>query len=259
MSSNLSAELEVALRAAKRAQQVIMAHYRPGVAVRLKEDGTPVTQADLEAESAIIETIRDRFPDHGFLGEETGGGDAQVECVWVLDPVDGTSNFARGIPLFATQIALLRNGHPVLGVSNAPALGELLYGDDGQGAYLNGDRVHVSSVSDLAEAHISVGGLEYFIAAGEMDSLVRVMAAAGRVRGFGDAYAYHLVATGRCEAVVETGVRIWDIAALSAIVREAGGECTDIRGNQITLDTRDVICSNGLVHQHLVELLARAS
>lgn len=259
MTSSVSPELQVALRAAKRAHQAIMAHYGTRVAVRLKEDGTPVTQADLEAENAIIKTIGERFPDHGFLGEETGGGAAPREWLWVLDPLDGTGNFTRGIPLFATQIALLRNGHPVLGVSNAPALGELIYADDGHGAYLNGDRIHVSSIGDLAEAHISVGGLECFIAAGEMDSVVRVMGAAGRVRGFGDAYAYHLVATGRCEAVIETGIRIWDIAALSAIVREAGGECTDIRGNEITLDTRDVICSNGLVHQRLVEMLAPAS
>jgi histidinol-phosphatase len=250
-----SIEMQVAIDASRRAQHVIMAHYDRSIRAHLKPDGTPVTQADLEAEKIIMDLIRECFPEHAFLSEEAGERGSRSELVWVIDPIDGTKNYVRGIPFFATQIALLRNGRPVLGVSNAPALQELLYAEVGHGAYLNGERVQVSNVDDLAQAYISLGGLNHFITSGQLEEVLRVVGEAGRVRGFGDAYAYHLVATGRFEAVVETGIHIWDVAAMSVIIDEAGGRCTDDQGANISFDTTCVICSNGKIHQRLLALL----
>ena len=247
-----SLEIKTAISAARAAEEIIMHYYGGDYASRLKPDHTPVTQADEEAEEAIARTIRAQFPEHGFLGEETGEQDRASDYCWIVDPVDGTKNYIRGIPLFGTQIALMHRGVLQLGVSNMPAMGELLHAERGQGAYLNGMRVKVSDVGDLGGAQVSFGGLDYFDAAGRLDAAVTVVRGAGRIRAFGDAYAYHLVATGRCEAVLEAHIKIWDIAALSVIVEEAGGRCTDLDGVGIGTETGSMLATNGRVHEKLL-------
>lgn len=250
----ISPEHAAALEASKKAETVIMRYFGRDVQMRQKSDLTPVTQADIEAEQVIIASIRRHFPKHGFLGEETGESHINSEFVWVIDPIDGTKNFIRGIPLFSTQIALLKDGIPVLGVSRLPAMQELIHGEVGYGSYMNGRRIQVSSVDDVSSAFISLGGLNHFIATGQIKNILKVAQSAGRVRSLGDAYAYHLLATGRCEAVMEARIRIWDVAALSVIVAEAGGVCTDLQGRKIGLDTTSVICSNGKLHSQLLDL-----
>jgi len=249
-----SREMTVALEAAEEASRIIMQHYGADFAVSQKPDATPVTAADLQAERRISEIIRRHFPQHGILGEESGEFHIEREWVWVVDPIDGTKNYIRGIPLFGTQIALLKQGAPYLGVSRLPAMGELLCGERGHGAYVNGQPARVSQTQDLCSSLVSLGGLNHFAAMGHMAGIVRLARAAGRVRGFGDAYAYHLLATGRCEAVVEVGIRVWDIAAFAVIVEEAGGTCTDLEGGKVGLETRSVICSNGAIHRPLIDL-----
>ena len=250
-----SALLQLALDAARAAEPVIMQFYGPNVAHELKGDGSPVTPADRAAEEIIRKTISDRFPDHAFLGEEFGTTGSS-DHVWIIDPIDGTKNFMTGVPIFGTQIALMRNDELVLGVSNCPALGELCYGEKGVGAFLNGQSVHVSNVSHVGESRVSFGGQNYFKKIGREEGMLRLIHGSRRVRGFGDCWAYHLIASGRFEANLEASIKIWDIAAAAAIVEAAGGRATDIGGNPVTKDIRTFIASNGRVHDEIVQLMA---
>ncbi len=258
---NMSPELSVALEATRAAETIVMQYYRSAAKVRIKQDASPVTQADIEAEAVIANIIRARFPDHHILGEESGDLGCQSDYVWIIDPIDGTKNFIRGIPLFGIEVALTRFGETIVGVSSVPALGERLYAESGCGAFLDGehDLVRVSDIERVADAHISLGGLNHFLAEGETENVLRVASSAARLRAFGDAYAYHLVASGRCEAVLERRVRFWDIAALSLIIREAGGKCTDLQGSTIGEKTNSVVCSNGRVHAELLALYGVSS
>ena len=170
-----SAELKTAITAAKAAEEVVMHYFGDDIERRLKSDQTPVTKADEEAEHVIAETIRSQFPEHGFLGEETGRSDTDSSCCWIVDPIDGTKNYVRGIPLFGTQIALMRNGRLELGVSNLPVMGELLYAERGQGAYLNEVQIHVTSQNSLADAQISFGGLDHFADVGQLGPVMEIV------------------------------------------------------------------------------------
>jgi histidinol-phosphatase len=250
-----STYLTVALEAAKHAAGVIMKYYNDRVEVQIKDDLTPVTQADQEGEQAIIDVIKSYFPKHDFLGEESGQSKGRSSYTWIIDPIDGTKNFVRRIPLFGTQIALMKNDQLILGVSNLPAMQELLYAEKGVGAFLNDTPINVSEVSDLSSAQVSIGGLNHFDQIDQMEGILRVVRATARIRGFGDAYAYHLVASGRIEAVIEAKIRIWDIAALSVIIEAAGGRCSDIQGGAINTDIKTVVASNGKVHDAIVKCL----
>ncbi len=256
MTTSPSPELSAALEAAAKAEKIVMRYFGRAVAARLKVDASPVTDADIEAEEAIIATLRAHFPSYGFLAEESGTSGESDRPMWVIDPIDGTRNFMRGIPLFATQIALTRGGVPVLGVSSMPAMGETLFAESGKGAFLGTERLTVSSTESLSAAQVSFGGLNYFLDHGRTQTLLDLTAKTGRSRGFGDAYAYHLLATGRSEIVVEAHIRFWDIAALTVIIQEAGGKCTDLAGRPIGPQTADIVCTNGKLHARVLDLIA---
>jgi histidinol-phosphatase len=240
--------LEVALEAAQKAEKVIMKHFSGDIEIELKDDQSPLSIADTEAERIIVETIRERFPEHGFLGEEFGEAGKGSEYLWIIDPIDGTNNFVRGMPLFATQIALMKGGELVLGVSNAPALKELMYAERGQGAYLNGEKVEVSKVGSLSEVCMTFGGVKYFDRAGKLESLVSLIKNVRMARGIGDCWSYHLLAQGKMDVMIEADTKIWDIAALKIIVEEAGGVVTDINGKKINRDSTSIIAANPSLH-----------
>src|SRR3984885_10865803 len=155
-----TSELQAALDAAEQAAAIARAMFRHNIEVRIKEDKSPVTEADVRCEIAIREILEARFPAHGFFGEETGSRDAEAESLWLVDPIDGTKAFVREYPMFSTQIALMRRGEIVLGVSSAPVYGELSFAERGCGAYLNGKRVSVSQVSTIESAALSSGNLK---------------------------------------------------------------------------------------------------
>ncbi len=253
---HLTGLLDTALAAAGAAAPVIMQHFRSGAAVERKADDSPVTIADREAELIVKAAIAARFPDHGFLGEEFGAGGGDGGYVWIIDPIDGTRNFVRGIPLFGTQIALMQDSRLVLGVSNMPAMNELLYGGGGV-AYLNGAPVRVSAIDRLAESAVSFAGLNRRRGPIRPENLIALFDAVERVRGFGDCYPFHLVASGRLEAVIQPQIKIWDIGALAAIIEAAGGRCTDLDGKPITIATDGILASNGLVHDEILALIHR--
>ncbi len=241
--------LIVALDAAKRAEEILLSYYNADTLdVTLKPDETPVTRADTEAEKAIRETIKQSFPDHGFLGEEYGIEKGDSPYVWIIDPIDATKNYIRKIPIFGTQIALMKGEELILGVSNAPLLDELLYAQVGKGAFLNGNQIKVSDVSQSSDAMICHGGLKWFVEKGTFRGVYNLINDVARSRGFGDFYSYHLVASGRADVVIEAAISIWDIAAITVIVREAGGCVTDIQGQAISIDTASLVATNGVLH-----------
>ena len=244
--------LSVALEAASKAETVIMDYYSGRIASELKADGTPVTVADTEAERIIIETITNECLDHGFLGEESGDMHSDSPYVWIIDPIDGTKNYIRHIPLFATQIALMKEDKLILGISNAPAMGELLCAEKECGAFLNNRRINVTNVGQFDEAMICHGGLKYFNEKGILANLFNLANDVHRTRGFGDCYMYHLLASGRADAVIEAAISIWDIAALTVIVEEAGGTVTNLRGEPIDKNTDSILATNGFLHQQIL-------
>ena len=250
-----SPELAAALDAAEAAARVIRECYARKLAVRLKQDRTPVTEADLQAEQAIRAVLGARFPRHGFLGEESGrhGGD---DALWLVDPIDGTKAFVREYPMFSTQIALWRAGGLELGVSSAPLYGELAWAERGAGAWLNGRRLAVSDVGTIDAAALSTGNLRGLAASPGWASLGRVVARVDRIRGYGDFLHYHLLAAGKIDAVIESDVSILDIAALVTIVEEAGGRFTALDGGTVGLATTTVLATNGRLHAPLLAALA---
>ncbi len=251
-----SKELQAALAAARAAAQIIRPLYRRNVAVTLKSDQSPVTEADVRAEQAIREVLADAFPAYGFYGEEGGRHAMEAENVWLVDPLDGTKSFVRECPFFSTQIALLRAGQLVLGVSCAPAYGEMAWAELGAGAFLDGVPMRVSGIADVGAAILSTGNLKTLAASPTGWS--RFGALVGRInrlRGYGDFVHYHLLARGSLDVVVESDVNILDIAALTVIVREAGGIFTDLDGAPIGLSTTSVLATNAALHASMLRAL----
>ena len=252
-----SPELEAALEAAQRAGDIAKSLYRRNIEVRLKEDKSPVTEADVRCELAIRELLQTRFPTHGFYGEETGIHAADSENVWLVDPIDGTKAFVREYAMFSTQIALRSGSVMRLGVSNAPIYGELAYAERGGGAYLNGAALSVSDVSRIEEAAISSGNVKSLAAGGaQWLRYGALLARAGRTRGYGDFLHYHLLASGKIDVVIESDVNILDIAACVAIVTEAGGCCTELSGAALNLKSTTILATNGHLHTQVLEALA---
>jgi histidinol-phosphatase len=251
----LSAELQAALDAASAAAEVIRALYRRNLAVTLKSDRSPVTEADVRSEEAIREVLSARFPSYGFYGEEGGQHGMDAENVWLVDPIDGTKSFVRDCPFFSTQIALLRAGRLVLGVSSAPAYGELAWAERGRGAWLDGKPVRVSTVPRIEDAILSSGNLRTLASGAGWTRYGELVRRVNRIRGYGDFVHYHLLARGALDAVIESDVNILDIAALVVIVEEAGGRFTDLAGGPVGLATTTVLATNGPLHEPIAAAL----
>jgi histidinol-phosphatase len=254
-----SAELEAALDAARAAAQIIQRLYRRNLSVTLKADRSPVTEADVRAEQAIRSILVERFPDYGFYGEETGAQGLDARNLWLVDPIDGTKSFVRDCPFFSTQIALMRAGRLVLGVSSASAYGEIAWAEEGAGAFLDGQPIRVSGIDTLADAILSTGNLKSLAASpAAWSRFGSLVARVNRLRGYGDFLHYHLLARGALDAVIESDVNILDIAALTVIVREAGGVMTDLAGQDIDLNTTSVLAGNSTLHRQVQGALQAA-
>jgi histidinol-phosphatase len=245
-------ELAFAHLLADRAAEIAMGFYQGGFDVRTKPDSTPVTEADLAVEAMVRARLAEEFPGDAILGEEHGMAGSGSRT-WVVDPIDGTKNFAAGIQIWATLLALVVDGEPVVGVVGAPALGERYGAAEGSGATLNGEPIHVSDRSSVAEclvAHASLGDWRSGRWAAGFDSLT---SEAARTRGFGDFWGHVLVARGAADVMVEAELRTWDWAALAPVVREAGGRMTQLDG-RAPEDHGSVLATNGAVHDEVVRL-----
>lgn len=245
--------LEVAIEAARAAGEIALRSFTGRVEVEWKPDRTPVTRADREAERVIVEILRSAFPEWGFLAEESGASGGEDKVRWIIDPIDGTRNFVRGIPFWATLIGLEEHGEITLGVVHAPATGDLLYARKGEGAYANGQPVRVSRIADLAEATLLHASLT-FLRGEYWDGFLRLVDATQRQRGFGDYFAYTFVTRGQADLLVEADLKPWDLAAVKILVEEAGGCFTDFAGRP-TIYSGTALASNGLVHDQALRLL----
>ena len=248
-------ELAFANGLADRARDIGMGLFLgDGLEVRHKADRTVVTQADTSIEAMVREQIAAAFPDDHVLGEEEGGGDRATGRVWIVDPIDATANYARGIPIWATLIALQVDGVLMLGLVNAPAIGERYEAVRGGGARMNGRRIGVSDVDRLDEAQVFHTGLEAW-PDGRRNPAVDLLSAVPRSRGFGDFWGHALVARGAGEAMIEPELNVWDYAALQVVVEEAGGRVSQLDGSP-TRHHGSVVSSNGLVHDAILERFA---
>jgi histidinol-phosphatase len=246
-------DLELALELADVADAITVAWYGVlDLRVDHKADTTEVTEADRGAEAAMREVLARARPDHAVLGEEEGlVGPAGARFRWVIDPIDGTSNYVRRIPIWASLIALMEGDDVVVGVASAPALHRRWWAARGDGAYANGDRIHVSAVADLHDAHLAHAGVGTFYEYGSGDALVALARRVWRSRGLGDFWMHCLVAEGAFDAAVEPVVSLWDLAALAVIVEEAGGRFSDLRGRPGP-DGGSALSSNGRLHDDVL-------
>jgi histidinol-phosphatase len=253
---DLNRDLAFALYLADVASRITMAWFGRRLPVDLKSDDTPVTEVDLAVERAIRREVASAFPGDGVQGEEEGLDAGTNGRVWLVDPVDGTKLFAEGIPLWTTLIGLAADGQVVVGVADAPALGDRYHAIRGGGAWRDGRRLRVSDVDRLADAFVVHSGVEEWVAGERDDSLIRVASRARRTRGLSDAWAQLLVAQGSAELLMEHEPCFeWDWAATSVIVEEAGGRLSTFDGEP-PAPGRDLLVTNGLVHDEVLRVIA---
>jgi histidinol-phosphatase len=258
--AELDAWLALAHAAADEADEIARATFRRDVQVSTKPDRTLVTQADTAIERKIRARIAAAHPDHGLVGEEYGveAGDARTR--WYIDPIDGTHNFVRGVPLFGTLLAVERDGELQAAVLSAPALRERWWARRGGGAWARsaGDaaarRISVSSVSTIGDAQVFYGSAQGIAASGRAPGFINLLGAAWRERGFGDFWGYALLAEGAAEAMVEVGLSSWDAAAPTVLVEEAGGRVSDFDGRR-AIDAGTFVATNGLLHDEILRRL----
>jgi histidinol-phosphatase len=244
--------LEVGLEAVTSAQEVLLKYFDTDLGFERKLDNSPVTIADREAEAVIKSIIHQRFPDHGFYGEEEGEQNETAEYTWVIDPIDGTKSYMRGLPYFATELALVKQSEIILGISNAPVLQKLLHAEKNQGTMLNGKTLRVSSIANLSDAFICHGSIKSFVPLGHLEHLGNLFGSCFAEKGFGDTWGFHYVAQGKIDGIVLANIRFWDVAAQAIIIEEAGGKVTDMFGKPLTKDSRTFVASNGLLHDQIV-------
>ncbi|MEN8113153.1 MAG: inositol monophosphatase family protein [Actinomycetota bacterium] len=252
----IEAELAFALELADAADAVALPRFRAGdLVVERKPDLTPVTDADRATERALIEILADERSSHGVLGEEFGiSGEGRWQ--WILDPIDGTMNFVRGIPVWATLIALVHDGDPILGVVSAPSLHRRWWAGRGLGAFMNGEPISISGVEYIEDAQVSLGAEGELAQAGWGAGTAALNSRAWRVRGFGDFWSHMLVAEGAADIALDAGVKAWDMAAVLPIVEESGGRFTDLGGRR-DYTSGSGLSTNGLLHDEVVSLFRR--
>jgi histidinol-phosphatase len=247
--------LDAAIDAARAAGRVALGYYRGGFDVTIKADQTPVTQADQESERTIVERLSRATPEFGFLGEEFGAKGPQ-ERRWIIDPIDGTRNFVRHVPIWAVLIGLEEAGEITAGVIYNPVVDELYSAYRGGGAFLDGRPIRVSTTSELSEATFLHAGLGIVRTAGWWPGFERLIDGSRSQRGPGDYLGYGLVASGRGEIYAELDLKPWDLAPCKIVVEEAGGRFTDFEGRP-TIYSGTALATNGHLHDLAVDLLRR--
>lgn len=253
-----ASDLECALALAEAADQITVDRFRAAdLRVDRKPDRTPITDADLAVEDRIRELLKAWRPGDAVAGEERGGTAGAGRC-WLLDPIDGTTNFSRGLPIWATLIALLVDGEPTVGVASAPALGKRWWAERHGGAWIADSsgrrRIEVSGVSDLADAYLSTTDTSSWAEYHSGEAYLRLAEACWQRRAIGDFWQHCLVAEGALDLAAEAVVNPWDVAALQVIVTEAGGMFTDLHGRP-RHDGGSALSSNGLLHASALSLL----
>jgi len=238
-----------------RAGEAAMQHFRKGVTSEKKPDRSPVTAADRETEQAIREYVLSEYPQAEFFGEETGRHGDNPELRFIVDPIDGTRAFIRGLPTWSVLVGIETAGVPVAGIAYMPAAGDLFAAVQGHGTTHNGTPVQVSNLSRLADATVTHGCLQQFTDTGVGNALILLAGACDSARGFPDFDGYRQVLLGHSDAMVDPGVQPYDICAPAILIREAGGRFTSLQGEE-TIYGGSAIASNGVIHDELVAALS---
>jgi histidinol-phosphatase len=253
--------LGFALEACDAADAIAMAHFRRDLDLERKPDRTFVTIADQGIERELRDRILARYPDHGILGEEYGIDLGASGTRWIIDPIDATHNYIRGVPLFGTLLGIEHDGELQVGVISAPAIRERWFAYRGGGAWnrgLDGDRrIRVSRVGAIEDAQLVYGSRRDTVASGLMPGFDALIEASWRERGFGDFWGYSLVAEGAAEAMLEVGMQVWDLAGPLVVIEEAGGKVTDVDGVR-RFDAPSFVGSNGVLHDEILRRLRAA-
>lgn len=244
--------LEVAIAAAQAAGEIARRYFRTDLEVELKGDLSPVTRADRDCEERIVQVLRAAYPEYGIFGEEFGEREGKG-ARWIIDPIDGTKNFIRGIPYFATLIGLEEEGEITAGVVYAPIVDDLVYAAKGQGAFDRDGCIRVSTVGALREGTALFGGLDAFKKHNLWRGFERVVEGSDRQRGFGDYFGHVFIARGQADVMLELDLKPYDLAPLKIIIEEAGGRFTDFDGNA-TIYGGNAVTSNGLVHDEVLAM-----
>jgi inositol-phosphate phosphatase/L-galactose 1-phosphate phosphatase/histidinol-phosphatase len=247
--------MNAALEISAAAEPIPRDYFRSGVAVEDKPDESPVTVADRETEAAIREAIAERFPTHGIFGEEFGKTDAQSDTTWIIDPIDGTRSFICGVPLFGMLLGVLQNDEPIAGVIRMPALGESYAGHRGGHATTNGAEIRCRR-RPVDEAYVFINEANLMVES-DLERLKRLMHCGRDYRFFNDCYAFALLAAGKIDAVVDTGLQPYDYLPVTPVVESAGGIITDWSGNTLGLDSDGTLIAAATeeLHAELMRLL----
>lgn len=255
MNQDWRTRYDLAVEVAREAGELARRYYETTFVIETKTDDSPVTIADRQAEQLIRSRVTAAFPEDGFLGEEFGNKPGTSGFRWVIDPIDGTKSFIRHIPIWATLVGLEYRDEQIGGVAHIPVFGMTYRALRGDGAFMNERKIRVSSVDKLADSLLCYSSINWFIKAGKERAFLELAGRTARQRGFGDFYGFVLVAEGAADLMVEHGVHAWDIAAVKAIIEEAGGKLTDWKGND-TIDRPDALASNGKLHSEVMAILA---
>lgn len=268
LTSAFSKELVFALDICEQAGKVAMLHWSAGVKTISKDDGSPVTIADTECERMIRVAIQKAFPDDDMLGEEEGEAISSATSLesdknavdrkkrkWIIDPIDGTYGYARGLTVFSTLLALEEDGEIILGVVNAPAANETFWAEKGKGAWRNGERIEVSNCTDLSQSQFNFGGINRIYGKGLAGAMEKIAQQTAKQRCPGDYLSFAQVFQGKAEASLEIGVKPWDLAPMKIIVEEAGGTFSDMAGGK-SIYLGDCLITNGHLEKAFTQLLA---
>lgn len=245
--------IDVAIEAAREAGGLALKYFKTQQKIKYKENGSPVTRADIEVEKLVRKIISKKFPDHSIIGEELADINPQAKYVWVVDPIDGTRDFIKKIPYWGTFLALLEKQKPQIGIYFAPAIDEFFIAQKGKGTYLNSQKTKVSKIRKLKLATISHGSIRYFERKGKLQGLVKICQTVHHNRAYGN-LGLNFLLKGMVDILLEPAGGIHDFAAPSILVEEAGGKFTDFSG-RFSLTSGNAVASNGLLHDKVIRLL----
>lgn len=249
----MSEALQITIEAAKKGAEKALSYFHHQPKVTKKSDNSPVTIADQETEATIKTFLLNYDTNAQFVGEETGGNLDDADA-WIIDPIDGTKNFIRSLPFWSILIARYTKGEVTLGVSYTPQMDELIYAEKGKGAYRNGEKIAVSHIQSMADAFLSYTANP--VSFPRTDSVTKLLNACMSWRGFGDAFAYQLLASGRIDINIENNVSVWDVAPFAVIIPEAGGTVTNFLGKPWSITDDTIVASNGRLHEEVIEILS---
>ncbi len=248
---NSSLELQTAIEAAQAGEKIALKYFQTDLEIKTKTDNSILTIADIETEKVIKKHITRQFPDATFLAEESGGN-TKENNFWIIDPIDGTRLFAKGIPFWSILIAHYKNGEINLGVCSVPGQKRLLVAEKGKGAFLNGKRVNVSTQKNVKGAFGSFGSLHRFKSP---DPILKLTKKEAILRSYEHAYALTFLAAGNMDVVIDAYGTPWDYAPFISIISEAGGKVTDFEGKPWNLNTKNLVAPNGLLHDDVIKII----